>query len=156
MRARIWLLVLVCLRVLRPAASCDAAPASASDFFGLQRHSSASCSPAANTTTRRRTISGRVSLFLTIMGRAEPPRTMKRRLAPDPSLTPTLSRRARERTRCANFIVRACWRICAPTSGTPRKGGLRTLVRIWRYPMPVSIRGIVCPLLPILNAPAEP
>jgi len=30
---------------------------------------------------------------------------MKCRLAPDPSLTPTLSRRARERTRCANFIV---------------------------------------------------
>ena len=28
------------------------------------------------------------------------------RLAPDPSLTPTLSRRARERTRYANFIVR--------------------------------------------------
>ena len=45
---------------------------------------------------------------LTIMGRAEPPRTMKCRLAPDPSLTPTLSQRARERTRCANFIVAAC------------------------------------------------
>jgi len=45
------------------------------------------------------------SKLLTIMGRAEPPRTMKCRLAPDPSLIPTLSRRARERTRCANFIV---------------------------------------------------
>ena len=45
------------------------------------------------------------SVPLTIMGRAEPPRSMKCRLAPDPSLTPTLSRRARERTRCANFIV---------------------------------------------------
>jgi len=32
---------------------------------------------------------------------------MKCRLAPDRSLTPTLSRRARERTRYANFIVRA-------------------------------------------------
>jgi len=42
---------------------------------------------------------------LTIMGRAEPPRTMKSRLAPDRSLTPTLSRRARERTRYANLIV---------------------------------------------------
>ena len=47
----------------------------------------------------------RSPLRLTIMGRAEPPRTMKGRLAPDRSLTPTLSRRARERTRCANFIV---------------------------------------------------
>jgi len=42
---------------------------------------------------------------LTIMGRGEPPRTMKCRLAPDRSLTPTLSQRARERTCCANFIV---------------------------------------------------
>ena len=49
---------------------------------------------------------------LTIMGRAEPPRTMKCRLAPDPSLTPTLSRRAREQTRCANFIVKKAHR-CA-------------------------------------------
>ncbi len=30
---------------------------------------------------------------LTIMGRGEPPPTMKRRLAPDRSLTPTLSQR---------------------------------------------------------------
>ncbi len=42
---------------------------------------------------------------LTIMGRAEPPRMMKCRLAPDRSLTPTLSQRAREQTCCANFIV---------------------------------------------------
>jgi conjugal transfer mating pair stabilization protein TraN len=42
---------------------------------------------------------------LTIMGRAEPPRMMKCRLAPDRSLTPTLSQRARERWCCANFIV---------------------------------------------------
>jgi signal transduction histidine kinase len=39
------------------------------------------------------------------MGRAEPPRMMKCRLAPDRSLTPTLSQRARERWCCANFIV---------------------------------------------------
>jgi hypothetical protein len=44
---------------------------------------------------------------LTTMGRAEPNRTMKQcRLAPDRSLTPTLSQRARERTRCASFMVR--------------------------------------------------
>ncbi len=44
---------------------------------------------------------------LTIMGRAEPPRMMKGRLAPDRSLTPTLSQRAREPPCCADFIVSA-------------------------------------------------
>jgi len=42
----------------------------------------------------------------TIMGRAEPPRTMESRLAPDRSLTPTLSQQARERLCCAKSIVR--------------------------------------------------
>ncbi len=45
------------------------------------------------------------AVLLTIMGRAEPPQTMTCRLAPDRSLTPTLSQRARERTCCAVFIV---------------------------------------------------
>ncbi len=42
---------------------------------------------------------------LTIMGRGDPPQMMKRRLAPDRSLTPTLSQRARERTCCADSIA---------------------------------------------------
>jgi len=42
---------------------------------------------------------------LPIMGQGEPSQSMKCRLAPDPSLTPSLSQRARERTRFANFIV---------------------------------------------------
>ena len=56
--------------------------------------------------------------LLTIMGRAEPPRTMKCRLAPDRSLTPTLSQRARERTCCANFIVTVMGRAEPPRTRT--------------------------------------
>jgi 3-hydroxyisobutyrate dehydrogenase len=41
---------------------------------------------------------GEANFSLTIMGRCEPPRMMKGRPAPDRSLTPTLSQRARERT----------------------------------------------------------
>ena len=44
-------------------------------------------------------------MSFTIMGRAEPLWMMRCRLAPDRSLTPTLSRRARERTCCASFMV---------------------------------------------------
>jgi hypothetical protein len=54
---------------------------------------------------RRPYVADDFRLLLTIMGRAEPPRMMKCRLAPDRSLTPTLSQRARERWCCANFIV---------------------------------------------------
>jgi hypothetical protein len=76
------------------------------------------------------------------MGRAEPPRRMKCRLAPDRSLTPTLSQRARERWCCANFIVR-------------RGGGQRRARWPGRARASVCARRGRCPVSPCLAACAR-
>ncbi len=77
---------------------------------------------------------------LTIMGRADPPRTMKCRLAPDRSLTPTLSQRARGRTCSANFMLSSGPFACFVVSDCPNAPRSHTGHKVGRpYPLIASL-----------------